>query len=105
MFVGHLEGIVGQFVVTIGPNLLIAYVNPGCKTGEIHIDPIRVLRHRVEKAAILDHIGIDRVLEAIRIAGAVEWLIFVSWKIDPEISPALWRVWTVTGLKTSDDQQ
>jgi hypothetical protein len=100
MFVGHLEGIVSQFVVTIGPNLLIAYVNPGSKTGKIHVDPIRVLRRRVEKAGILNHICIDRVLEAIRIARAVECLIFVPGEIDPEISAASGRVGTVAGGKT-----
>ena len=105
MLVSHFECIVGQFVVTIGPHLLITDVNPGSKTGKIHVDPIRILGYRVEKAAILDDVCIDGVLETIGIAGAVKCLVFVLGEIDPEIAPAFWRIRTITGLEAKKNQQ
>ena len=99
VLVGHLECIVGQFIVRIGPNLLIAYINSGAKAGKVHIDPIGVLRHRIEKAAVLDDVCIDGVLKAIGIARAIERLILVRGEIDPEIPPAFGGVRVIAGLE------
>ena len=114
MLVSHLEGIVGEFVVGVArplrmagnrSDLLIADIDPCPELGEVNVDPIGVLRYRIEKAAVPDDIGINRVFEAIRIAGAVKSLVFMPREIDPEVSPASWRVGAVAGGEAGKGQQ
>lgn len=105
MLVGHLEGVVAELVESVGADILIADIDPCAEAGKVDIDPIWVLRCFIEKAAILEDICIDGVLEAIGIAGAVESLVFVRGKIDPEITAPLRRVGAVTGYKTGKYQQ
>jgi len=105
VLVGHPECIVGQFIVRIGSNLLIAYINSGAKAGKVDIDPIGVLRHLIEKAAVLDNVCIDWVLEAIGVAGTIECLILVRGEIDPEIPPAFGGVRAIAGLEAQNNQQ
>ena len=105
MLVGHLEGIIGQLVKTIGPDLFIADIYFCVKAGKVNIDPVGVFRDGVEEAAIADNIRIDWVFEAKRIARAVESLVFVLREIDSEITASLRRVGAVTGYKTGKYQQ
>jgi len=105
MFVGHFECIVGQFVKGIESNLLIADVDPCRKAGKVHVDPIWVFRYGVEKAAVLEHVCVDGVLEAIGIARAVESLVLVAGEIDPKIPAAFGGVGAVTGLEAGEGQQ
>src|ERR1700743_1692258 len=73
MFVGHLESVVGKFVKTVAcplrmtgrrSYLLVTDIDPCPETGEVDIDPIGILRHGIEKAAVLDYVGIHRILKA-----------------------------------------
>ena len=105
MLVGHLEGIIGQLVETIGPDLFIADIYFCVKAGKVNIDPVGVFRDGVEKAGIADNGCIDWVFEAKRIAGAVEGLVLVRREIDPEITASLRRVGAVAGYKTGKYQQ
>jgi hypothetical protein len=105
VLVCHLERIVGKLIETVRTDLFIADVDPCSETGKVNVDPIWVLRYGVEEAAVLDYVCIDRIFEAIGIAGAVESLVFVTGKIDPEISPAFWGIGAVTGKDAGEGQQ
>jgi hypothetical protein len=114
MLVGHLEGIVAELVERVaqplgiarwGADILIADINPCPEAWKVDVDPIWVLWYCVEKAAILEDICIDGVLEAIGIARAIESPVFVRREIDPEITASLRCVGAVTGYKTGKYQQ
>jgi len=112
VFIGHFKRIVGQLVegiawlvVRLGANGLIADVYPCAKAREVDIDPVRIFRHRIKKAAIAGHGCVNRVVEAIGVARLVEGLILMRREVDPEVAPAFWRIGAVAGQQKGKEDQ
>jgi hypothetical protein len=115
MLVGHLKGVVREFVKGIWPSangplvrqayLFIADVDAGIEAGEVDIDPVWIFGDRIEKAAVLDDIGVDGIVEAERIVRPVKCLVYMGWKIDPEIASSFWGVVTIAGNQAGECQQ
>ena len=98
MFKGHFVGVVSQPVeLAIGSDRFIADIDPGAKPWKVDIYPIGVFGDSVEITAILDNIGIDGIFEGIWEIGAVERLVLMRGEIDLKITPAFWRIVTITG--------
>ena len=97
MLVSHFKSIVPELVEAIGPYLFIADIYPCGKTGKVDVDPVRIFRNAVEKAAIADDRRIYGIIETIWKAGAVEGLILMWGEVDPEITASLGCKGAITG--------
>jgi hypothetical protein len=112
MLESHFESVVPELVKSItGPirglaaDLLVADIDPGGKTREIDIDPIRIFRCFIKKARIPDHNGIYRVFEGIGIAGLIKGLVLMRRKINFEIAPPFGGINTITGEQQREYQK
>ena len=99
VFEGHLEGIVAQFFELVRSYSLIADIDTAVETGEIDIDPVRILGYGIEEAAVPDDIGIHGIFEGVRETRLVKGLVFMFGKIDPEVPPSFGCVNAVAGKK------
>lgn len=115
MLVGHLKGVVGEFVKAVWPSaggplvrrsyLFITDIDAGVEAGEVDIDPVWIFGDRIEKAAVLDDIGVYRIVEAEGIIRPVKCLIYMRRKINPEIASPFWGVVAIAGNQTGEYQQ
>jgi len=104
----QFKRIIDKLVETIAPrasNPLIADIDPCAEAGKVDIDPIGILRYAVEEAAVFEDIGIDRIVEAIGVAGAIEGLVLMPGEIDTKIAARFWRVGAVAGLEGCEEYQ
>ena len=82
MFVGHVIGVVHQFIQIALPNLFITDIDLSFKPRKVDIDPIRVLRLLIKKQGILNDLAVYRVFKGVRIAGLIKGLIGLLREVD-----------------------
>lgn len=99
VFHGHLEGVIDKLIEIIGPDSLVADIYPGGKARKVDIDPVWILRNGVKKAAVLQDVCINGVIEAIGIACWIECLVLMWRKVDPEVTLSLRCIRAITGWK------
>lgn len=93
----HLESIFPQFFELIWPYGLVADIDTAVKPGKIDIDPVGILRNRIKKTTVLEHIGVHRIFECIRKTGLIEHPVFMLREVDLKITPPLGSVNTIAG--------
>jgi hypothetical protein len=99
MFKGHFERIVAQPFELVRPYSLVADIYTPVEPGEVDVDPIGILGHRIEKAAVPYDVGIHGIFERIRKTRLVKGLIFMPGEIYLEIAPPFGGVDAVAGKK------
>jgi hypothetical protein len=99
VFEGHFEGILAKLVEAVRAYILVADIDTRIEAGKIDIDPIGILRHRIEKAAVLDDPGIHGVFERIRETRLIKGLIFMPGEIYFEITPPFGSINAIAGKK------
>lgn len=97
VFESHFEGILPQLFEFVRPYGLVADIDTRVETGEIDIDPIGILGHRIEKTAVPDDLRIYRIFECIWKTRLVKGLIFMPGEVDLEITPPFRGVDAITG--------
>jgi hypothetical protein len=100
----ELEGVVAQLVKFVGAYHFVTDIDACAEAGEVDIYPPRVLGHGIEISAVLQDIGIDRILEAVGEAGLVKGLILMGREINFKIAPPLGGVNRVTGEEKGEDE-
>jgi len=97
VFEGHFERVIPQLVKLVRTYLFVTDINARIEPGEIDIDPIGILRHGIEKAAVPDDGRIDRIFEGIGIPRFIKGLVLMRRKIDLEITSSLRRIVAIAG--------
>jgi hypothetical protein len=105
MFEGHFESVFPQLIEFVWSYGFVADINTCSEPGEIDVDPIGILGHCIEKAAVPDDIRIHRIFERIWKSRLIKGLILMAGEIYFEIAPSFGSINAVTGNKKKEYQR